>query len=785
MLAPRRWIAGLLLLAVGTFPLPARAQMAAAARFVAVLEDGREVTGQSLDGWHAGGDFQLDGAPLDNATNPVSWLRQSGVPVADLPPAAVELFLGDVLPGRVVGFRSTGALPYEAEPPHLLVAIEELLATRNAVPGGMARVALPWVRRVIWQRQRSEQYQPGTALYRDGRQVKFRSVTWQDGAVRLLAGDSVMVARFDELAELHLPRIQAWEAYYQLVAALCPSLEEPLVRLECSDGLRATTSRARLDTRLLGTAADAAVQLVQPVWCLDPLSIRLATVRQWRFDPPQRFPLSSLEPVRRERRAALSRGWPDRRDRGVQGQPLRSGGRDFAFGMGVHATSELEFELPASAVAFRTRLGLDDAAGTGGCVRARIHLGNAWDAPAYESPLLIGSGQVAESGLLSVPDEHGMGSRLLLVADMAHAERPAGADPLDVRDCFDWLEPRLELDADLLEVEVRAQARRLVPAWQGWTVQDYGAGLEVESFLEPDSAAGATRARLQFEPRERFLRLSRRLPAGPQPRWLLLALCRGAGTTAATIQVEIDGEPAAHVEVPLVVGPQGPDALLVPLPAGAGSEAQVDLVQLPSGPRSLVDWRALAVVDRPPGLLRLFDEEPEFVEGAGQGAGSIELTDRDAFRGLHAARVEGGERRAELRTERPIRIREYPRLGEFRYLRFAWRKQGGERVALGLGHGGLFGPRSVGDVQMERSFRYDAGRGGAALGAALRVADSAPEQWTLVTRDLWTDFGAFELTGLSLVSPDGEAAEFDHLYLARTPQDFDWIDALTPTLATR
>ena len=46
-----------------------------------------------------------------------------------------------------------------------------------------------------------------------------------------------------------------------------------------------------------------------------------------------------------------------------------------------------------------------------------------------------------------------------------------------------------------------------------------------------------------------------------------------------------------------------------------------------------------------------------------------------------------------------------------------------------------------------------------------------------MTRDLFADFGAFTLTGIALTPLDGEAGLYDHIYLGRTLEDLDRIDA--------
>ena len=64
-----------------------------------------------------------------------------------------------------------------------------------------------------------------------------------------------------------------------------------------------------------------------------------------------------------------------------------------------------------------------------------------------------------------VPD-----AQLVIVSHPDSADRPPGADPLDVRDVVDWLEPQLNLDLEKLRVEVHRQLPRLLPGLEGWTV---------------------------------------------------------------------------------------------------------------------------------------------------------------------------------------------------------------------------------------------------------------------------------------------------------------------------
>jgi hypothetical protein len=56
------------------------------------------------------------------------------------------------------------------------------------------------------------------------------------------------------------------------------------------------------------------------------------------------------------------------------------------------------------------------------------------------------------------------------------------------------------------------------------------------------------------------------------------------------------------------------------------------------------------------------------------------------------------------------------------------------------------------------------------------VAATPPSRWTVVTRDLFAEFGQRTIKGIALTVFEGEAGYFDHIYLARTIDDLDRID---------
>jgi hypothetical protein len=182
---------------------------------------------------------------------------------------------------------------------------------------------------------------------------------------------------------------------------------------------------------------------------------------------------------------------------------------------------------------------------------------------------------------------------------------------------------------------------------------------------------------------------------------------------------------------------------------------------------------ALNVVpgEKPPAEppLAVFEDDPKFAELLNQGAGQISLVEADKHSGKAAVQVTPDQRFNPTLPGLGVKIRENPGPGEYRYLRYAWKKKGGESICLQLNHDGMWGPR--GDKPAK--FRYHSGPGGECYSASLLVDEKLPGEWAVVTRDLFQDFGEFTFTGLALSAIDGEAALYDHIYLGRSMADFE------------
>lgn len=166
----------------------------------------------------------------------------------------------------------------------------------------------------------------------------------------------------------------------------------------------------------------------------------------------------------------------------------------------------------------------------------------------------------------------------------------------------------------------------------------------------------------------------------------------------------------------------------------------------------------------PSGII-LFDDDPELVTQLNQGSGTAALWADAAHTGKACLRVTPPQRYAPLIAGWDFAIREHPSEGQFRYLRFAWKTERGSGVMLELAADGAWPPagRAV--------RRYYAGRNTTGW-QARQLATEPPRQWTVVTVDLWKDFGPFTLTGIAPTAMDGPVL-FDSIELLRSLKPFE------------
>ncbi len=741
-------------------------------RFQAEFADGTRTNADELRNWHeTNAQPVLNNKPLFDQANPARWVIDTSLKVSSSPTAFVEFFGGDRLPGAVVGAGSGLESKYNRVPAHLILE-RQAWNFPGVQPVTPLRVLTRWVRRVVWQKRLTDTYEPGNLFYVDGRRITFRAIRWNANSAFLLLEQSTQEVPFHDVAEIHLPAVDNWTAYVEQLAFLSPAANTPLFQWETQHGLRATGSVERFQARPHGNANDPNSwwHLIQPAWSLDPLWVNHRLIRTRRFFAPHEVPLSLLEPVRSSHLPGLSSGWTWQRDRNVQGGPLQSGGQEYGWGLGVQAQHELEFKLPPGALTLRTRIGLDRCIGSGGCARGKIFASSNPNQPLFQTELLIGSAVVVDTGELSIAGQPG----IVLTADAATADRPAGADPFDIRDSLDWLEPVLRVDVNVLANAVRSTMVRQLTPWEGWAVTDAATGPFLfknrwQAFEERDS-----RFITEIASRVPFLTISRDFKVGPQNSFLALGASRFQDrTTPAHLQVRVNGQSVGDFEIPVRNSPVDPDPIMVNLDAYRGQQVQLEVSQMAGGPQALVDWRSVSFSDRLPGLLPIFEDDPQILTQLRQGEGAAQLSHSEAYAGKAALKVVQGEVGNTLMFSEPIAIRTQPKLGEYRFLRFVWRKQQGTPVCLQLATEGRWGEEQT--RQERQTYRYDAGTGERSHGGSRRMEERLPGEWVVVTRDLVGDWGDFNLTGISFGSPDDQPAYLDHVYLARTPLDMDKI----------
>ncbi|MBM3214290.1 hypothetical protein FJZ36_05195 [Candidatus Poribacteria bacterium] len=159
---------------------------------------------------------------------------------------------------------------------------------------------------------------------------------------------------------------------------------------------------------------------------------------------------------------------------------------------------------------------------------------------------------------------------------------------------------------------------------------------------------------------------------------------------------------------------------------------------------------------------------PILTEGA--GAASFEKADvyKDDGDGKAALLVtgEGGDGQ-KFRTSVPgwaWKIKKDPNpkaKDEFRYITFAWRKVGGTGIQLQL---------HAPDANTW-GHRYHAGANEKGWNPSIEIAPKIPEQWAIVTRDLFTDWKEFTLDGIAFTAWSLKHGIWDHVVLHQTEED--------------
>ena len=173
-------------------------------------------------------------------------------------------------------------------------------------------------------------------------------------------------------------------------------------------------------------------------------------------------------------------------------------------------------------------------------------------------------------------------------------------------------------------------------------------------------------------------------------------------------------------------------------------------------------------------VIELLEDETAFLiehldnHGA-PDASVVERSEQGAFAGTSCLTVTAFQRFNSRLPGWNYRIAKDPEPGQYRYLRFAWRRTEAPGIMLQIHAKPNAWHRYYAGTLSEQTLSW---------GAMTRVANSAPRKWELVTRDLFTDFGPMTITGIGFSALDGPGvAYYDHIYLGRTIEDLDRVTA--------
>lgn len=752
-------------------------------RFVALFQDGTRHQGDALIDWHDNNARpQLEGKALLDPANPIRWLIDRKHSPGGMPDAFVETFTGDRLPGTVTG-AALGGTAYDPLPPHVTVdPAAALRPVRNnpnqALP---IRVALPYVRRIVFSGG-GRAYRPATAFLSEDRQVGFRAARFGESSVTLLTADGPKRINFSDLVELHLPASDVWDQLLDELALLAPNGTERIIQLETDTGLIATASLPRMSVRAYGNNSEHErfIHGIQPAWALDILWVDCAEVWARRSWAANEMPLSRIEPAEVHFSTSLAQvGSTYARDRNVEGQSLRASRYDFGWGIGGQSTTRLSFPLSPWVRGFQSKVGLDRMAGTGGCAMARVRLNDAdKSAAAWESQLMTGGlakdgAGIQDTGLLKVPPSS---SKLLLEILDAHEQRPVGADPFEIRDFVDWLDPMLLLDLTKWPSESLKRIAAQSPGWSAWNVADLAAA-------KADGKAPLWEQwedKLSGEPGQfalgvgvdRPLVFSRKLALGPDDRWLVLAASQPRQKGEPTIEVRIGGDRVAEFKPPIWdEGRREPAPLVVPLSGYApaansrGGTREIDVEIRQNGPidAAPIRWLTIRPAKMLPTLYPIFEDTFK-PEPSSDAATLPKITTEMPHRGA-ASLALTGESRLTVRFDPPLRIRERPGYGEYRLLNLVFRKKGEGHVLVDLQ-----------DVSRRKKMvQLVFGPTKELWPEAVHQQENLTDQWVSKRVDLYASFNKLDLSELTVWMPDGASLMLDDVFLARGHEDFRWM----------
>ena len=349
------------------------------------MASGQRLEGLRLDSWHeVEHGPRLDGRRLDDPANHYRWIRNRSLQVSPRQGDRIELVGGDVVPGVVLAYVNAGIHSGLAVPAHFVVRTSESLTnSASHRSDGTLRINARFVQAIVRHQGLGilRQLAPNTALLADGQCIPFRKAKLSPDGVLLLADAAVRKLSWSGISEFRLPPLDAWASYYEHLALADPNLAGRIERIETTGGTVLMYSSRRF--RAAGAGKEEGIHLFQPAWSLDLIAIETGRIVRRSSFAPTEVPLTHLHPVRTVHRNTFAKAGVWKTNASIHGDLLVCKGRQYTWGFGTRAYSELHFVLPAAARAFSTQFALDESVGSGGCVRGRIFLNHVDSRPLY------------------------------------------------------------------------------------------------------------------------------------------------------------------------------------------------------------------------------------------------------------------------------------------------------------------------------------------------------------------------------------------------------------------
>jgi len=402
------------------------------------------------------------------------------------------------------------------------------------------------------------------------------------------------------LAELHLPPIDPWEEIVQQRAGLTPGGTATIIQIETVDGLIATTSSERFLVRSRGDKAlpENWYHLIQPVWSLDGLWIPHRSIVWRRFLASHEVPLSVISPTSYRETSTMGGRWGYHVNRNLKGDIMSSGEHVLGWGFGVPSGSELVFPLSPLVSAFQGKIGLDKAAEDGGCIRASVILRQESEQRLYQSPLIVGSGRLFDTGRLQPRSETEAG-QLILRVDEAHEDRPPAADPWNVRDLANWGEPLLTLDQQAFVNTISQQRSRLIWAWQGWQAKLEQEPVRITHDADQRSQNYPSFRSIHVFDTEYAIEQTVIIPANTQA--LAVLVCRPRGIPEYRAEIYADGQLLTGAVVPERGGGDLPPPIEADLSKFVNQKTQLRVVLRSENPTKdlKAEWHSIQLTRKP------------------------------------------------------------------------------------------------------------------------------------------------------------------------------------------